>query len=70
VHVGLDAPVVAYVLEGRVLVEEAAVPTAHLVVRQLAGVLHAVLLEDLGRLVKDLIVYPRRGVPVLGGDDL
>lgn len=48
VDVGFYAPVVAGVFEGRVLVEEAAVPTAHLVVRDHLGVLHAVLLQDLG----------------------
>lgn len=32
VHLGLDAPVVTHVLEGRLLVEHAAVPAAHLMV--------------------------------------
>lgn len=41
---GLDAPVIAVLLEGRVLVEHAAVPAAHLVVRKLGGVLDVLLL--------------------------
>ena len=41
----LDAPVPARVLEGRVLVEHAAVPSAHLVVRHHVCVLYSLLLE-------------------------
>ena len=39
---GLDAPVVADVFEGRVVVEEAAVPPAHLMVRFHSRILHIV----------------------------
>jgi hypothetical protein len=53
-----------------VLVEEAAVPAAHLVVRHHVGVLHVVLLEDLGRLDEQVVVDPRGHLPVLVGDQL
>lgn len=51
VDVGLDAPVVPGVLERRVLVEQPAVPPAHLVVGDHLGVLDATLFEHPGRLV-------------------
>lgn len=41
---GLNAPVVPITLQRRVLVEHAAVPTTHLVVRQLRGILNVLLL--------------------------
>lgn len=68
VHLGLDAPVVARVAQGRVLVEHAAVPAAHLVVGYLVCVLHAAVLEHARRLVVDLLVDPRRRRPVLARD--
>jgi len=49
-NVGLDAPIVTVLVECRVLVEHAAVPSAHLVVGDLRGVLDVFFLEHLGRL--------------------
>lgn len=52
VYFGLDAPVVLGVGEGRMFVEETAVPAAHLVVGNLVGILDVLLLEDLDRLLE------------------
>jgi hypothetical protein len=70
VDVGLNAPIVLRVVQSRVLVEQATVPSTHLVVRDLVGVLDAVLLEDLDRLLVKVIVDPRRDLPVLVWDKL
>lgn len=70
VNFRLDAPIELGVLEGRVLVKETAVPSAHLVIRQLVGVLDVVFLEDLHGLGVEIVVDPRRLVPVLSRDDL
>lgn len=43
VHIWFDPPVVLRVLQGRVLVEKSAIPPAHLVVRDLIGILDIVL---------------------------
>lgn len=68
VHVGFDAPVVLCVGQGRVLVEHAAVPPAHLVVRDLVGILNLLFLQDLDRLVVQVLVNPRWHFPMLLGD--
>lgn len=47
VHFWLNPPVVLYVGESRVFIEETTVPSTHLVVRKHARVLDVVLLEDL-----------------------
>jgi hypothetical protein len=52
-----------------VLVEEAAVPAAHLVVRELAGVLDALALEQLGRGFEGLVIDPGWLLPVFVGDE-
>lgn len=70
VDLGLDAPVVLGVLEGRVLVEEAGVPAAHLVVGDLLGVLDVVFLEDLDGFLEEIVVDPRGDFPVLFGNNL
>jgi hypothetical protein len=70
VDVGLNAPIVLRVVQSRVLVEQATVPSTHLVVRDLVGVLDAVLLEDLDRLLVKVVVDPRRDLPVLVWDKL
>lgn len=48
----LNAPIVAIVFEGGVLVEHAAIPTAHLVVGDLIGILDVFLQENLSRLLE------------------
>lgn len=58
VNLGLDAPVVLDVCQCGVLVKHAAVPPAHLVVRDFVSVLDALLLQDLGRLQKQVVVNP------------
>ena len=68
VNVGLDAPVVLRVGQGRVLIEHAAVPPAHLVVRDLVGILDLLFFEDLDRLVVQVLVNPRWHFPVFLGD--
>lgn len=52
VYLGLDAPIVLGVCEGRVFVEETAVPAAHLVVGFLVGILDVLLFENLDRLLE------------------
>lgn len=47
-YFGLYSPVVLYVCQRRVFVEEAAVPAAHLVVGFHASVLDVILFENLG----------------------
>lgn len=59
VHLGLDAPVELNVLQSLVAVEQAAVPAAHLVVRDLVGILDFVLLENLDRLGVQVLVDVR-----------
>lgn len=70
VDVRLDAPVPAVVLEGRVLVEHAAIPAAHLVVGYLVGVLDVLLLQHLDRLMEEVHVDPRWHLPVFLRDQL
>ena len=66
----LHAPVVLDVLEGRVAVEHAAIPPAHLVVGHLARVLHFVLGENFSRLFVELFADPRGHFPVVFGDNV
>ena len=68
VHVGLHAPVPPRVLQRRVVVEQAAVPPAHLVVGHLVAVLDVLLLQDLRGLVEEGFVDPGRDGPVFFGD--
>lgn len=63
-NLGFNAPVVAGVLEGWVLVEHATVPATHLVVGQLFAVLDALLLQHRRRLFDDIIVDPFGHIPV------
>lgn len=49
---GFHSPVKLHVCQGRVFVEQAAVPTAHLMVGFHAAVLDVVFLENLGRFNK------------------
>lgn len=69
VHFGLHAPVVAGVRQGRVFVEEAAVPAAHLVVGGEVGVLHLLLFEDVGGFFEEVGVDPGGDGPVVWGDE-
>ena len=64
----LDTPVVLRVLERRVMVEETAVPAAHLVVRDTVCVLDVIFFQDLGRFFKQVGADPGRGGPVVFGD--
>lgn len=70
VDLWLDTPVVLHVLESRVLVEQARVPAAHLVVAQHVRVLDIVLLEDVCALDKQVMVDPAGDFPVLCRDEL
>lgn len=63
-HLRLNAPVILHVFECRMFVEEAAVPSAHLVVGFHAAVLDVVFLEDLGRFFEKLHIDPRGDRPV------
>lgn len=67
VDFGLDAPVVLNVFEGRMFVEDAAVPSTHLVVGHFVRVLHVVFFEDFGRFDKEIVRDPGGRVPVLFG---
>lgn len=64
-----DAPVIADVLEGRMVVEEAAIPTAHLVVGDQVAVLDILFGEDLGAFVEEVVVDPGGNGPVVFGDE-
>lgn len=66
----LHAPVVLHILQRRVFVEHAAVPSAHLVVRLHACVLDVLLFQDLRALLHQVQIYPRWNLPVLFRDDL
>lgn len=67
---GLDAPVVLYVFQGWVVVEEATVPSAHFVVANFVGVLDVVFGEDLSGFEVEVVVDPGRGFPVVFRDDV
>lgn len=67
-NLGLDSPVVPCVLERRVLIEEATVPSTHLVVGDHLGVLHTLLLQELGRFIVVLSIDPGGGVPMFVRD--
>lgn len=67
VDIGLDTPVVASVSQRWMLVEEAGIPTAHLVVRDFGRVLDFLLLEELGGFAEEVVIDPRGNLPVLLG---
>lgn len=66
---GLDAPVVAVILQGGVFVEHAAVPAAHLAVGHLVAVLDVLFGEHGGRLAEEVHVDPFWDVPVFLGHE-
>jgi len=68
VDVGLDAPVVAGIEEGWVVVEEAAVPAAHLVVGVQVTVLYVLFFEDFGGFFEEVVVDPGGDGPVFFRD--
>lgn len=68
VHLGLHAPIVADVLEGRVFVKHATIPAAHLMIRYHGTVLNLLLFEHLGRLIKQIAVDPGGDSPVFFGN--
>lgn len=65
VHIRLDSPVVLRILQGRVLIEKSAIPPAHLMVRDLIGVLNIVLFQDLDGFLIEVVVDPRWCIPML-----
>lgn len=65
VDVRLNSPVPPDILQCWVLVEHAAVPSAHLVVGSPAHVLHALLFEDLDGLLVQVFIDPAWGFPML-----
>ena len=58
VDFGLHAPVVFCMGEGGVFVEEAGVPTAHLMIGNEISILNAFLFEDLSGFSKEVFVDP------------
>ena len=64
-NLGLYSPVELRVFQGWMLVEETAVPTAHLVVGFHAAVLDIILFEDLRGFLKYFFINPGRYFPVL-----
>ena len=69
VDFGFYAPVVSYVLKGWVLVEEARIPTAHLVVGYQVAVLDLLFLQDLCGFGEEVGIYPRWHSPLFFGDE-
>lgn len=66
-YLGLNPPVELEVLQSRMMVEQPAVPSAHLVVRRHIPVLNIVFLENLRRLFVQVVVDPGWRIPVLLG---
>lgn len=64
VHLRLHPPVILHMFECRMFVEETAVPSTHLMVRSQASVLDVLFFEDLGGFLEELLVDPRRSLPV------
>jgi hypothetical protein len=67
---GLDSPVVTVFGESGVLVEQATIPAAHLVVGDLVTILDILLLQDLRRLLEEIPINPLGDIPVLLGNQL
>ena len=68
VYLGLYAPIVANILKGRVFVEHATIPAAHLVIRYHRTVLNLLLFKHFGRFIKQIAVDPGWYCPVFFGD--
>ena len=68
VYLWLYAPIVADVLEGRVFVEHATIPAAHLMIRYHGTVLNLLLFEHLGRFIEQIAVDPGGDCPVFFGN--
>ena len=66
-NLGLHAPVVAEVVEDRMLVKHSTVPSAHQMIGHLVTILDALLLQHLRRLVEGIHVDPVRNRPMLLG---
>ena len=67
VDLGLHAPVIPRVSEGRVMVEKAGVPAAHLVVGDQVPILDVLFFEYLRRFDEQVVIYPRGDGPVFFG---
>lgn len=65
---GLNTPVVAVLLEGRVLVEHSAVPPAHVVIGDLIAVLNALLLQHFSRFAEEVLVDKVGHIPMFLGN--
>lgn len=70
VNLGLYTPVELGVGQSWVFVEQTTVPSAHLMVRELVGVLNVVLLEDVHGLLVQVIIDPGWLIPMFSRDDL
>ena len=70
VDVGFYPPIVLGINEGGVVMEEAGIPAAHLVVGYFVGVLDIVFFKDLGGLFVEGLIYPGWGLPVLRRNEL
>lgn len=68
VDFGLHAPVISCVGEGGMSVEEARVPSAHLMVGDQVSVLNTFFFENLSRFGKEVVVDPRGNGPVFFGN--
>jgi hypothetical protein len=64
VNLGFNSPVVLSMLQSRMLVKQATVPPAHLMVGFHCAILNVIFLEDFGRLLEDLFVDPRWDFPM------
>lgn len=69
VNLGLHAPVVLRIGQSRVVIEEATVPAAHLVVGNHVGVLDLLFLENLGGFLVEVHVDPFGDSPVFLRDE-
>lgn len=70
VNIRFDTPVVLNILQCGMLVEESAVPSTHLVVRNFIGILDIVLLENLDGFLIQILVDPRWCIPMLVRNEL
>jgi hypothetical protein len=67
---GLNTPVPLDLLESRVLVKHAGVPTTHLVVTDHLRVLDLLVSQVVGRRIHQVLVNPSRNLPMFFRDDL
>lgn len=63
-----NAPVPSHILQGRMLIENAAIPSTHLMIRNHLGVLYTALFEDRCGLVVKGLVNPGGSCPMFLGN--